>query len=127
MPVEIKTFEEFLDVCDVTYDDYILAIRSALKRPKVFLKRSPRDVYINSISKKILELHQTNMDVQYILDPFACTVYIVDYINKADKGASVTSLASRCCREEAKKGKSSIKESLRSISNVFLNASEISA
>lgn len=124
LPEEIETFEEFLNVCNITYDDYILAIRSTLKRPKVFLKRSPKDVYINSFSRKILELHQANMDIQYILDPFACAVYIVDYINKADKGMS---RLLRDAVEEAKKGKSSIKESLRSISNVFLNASEISA
>lgn len=63
------------------------------------------------------------MDIQFILDPFACAVYIVDYINKADRGMS------RLLREaldEAKKGNKSIKESLRSVSNVFLNSSEIS-
>lgn len=64
------------------------------------------------------------MDIQFILDPFACAVYIVDYINKADRGMS------RLLREalhEARKGNKSIKESLRSVSNVFLNSSEISA
>ncbi|CAG5050324.1 unnamed protein product [Parnassius apollo] len=64
------------------------------------------------------------MDIQFILDPFACAVYIVDYINKADRGMS------RLLREaldEAKKGNKSVKDSLRIVSNVFLNSSEISA
>lgn len=124
LPEQIKSFKDFLEMCNVTYADYILAIRSTLKRPKVILRRSPKDIYINSFSKKILELHRANMDIQYILDPFACAVYIVDYINKADKGMS---RLLRAAVEEAKKGKSSVREFLRSISNVFLNASEISA
>ncbi|CAG4978798.1 unnamed protein product [Parnassius apollo] len=64
------------------------------------------------------------MDIQFILDPFACAVYIVDYINKADRGMS------RLLREaldEAKIGNKSVKDSLRIVSNVFLNSSEISA
>ena len=28
------------------------------------------------------------MDLQYILDPYACVVYVVFYINKAQRGMS---------------------------------------
>lgn len=121
---EIESFEIFLDWIGVSFEDYILAIRSSLKRPTVILQRRPQDVFLNPFSKKILTLHKANMDIQFILDPFACAVYIVDYINKADRGMS------RLLREaldEAKKANKTVKESLRSVSNVFLNSSEISA
>ncbi|CAG5040107.1 unnamed protein product [Parnassius apollo] len=64
------------------------------------------------------------MDIQFILDPFACAVYIVDYINKADRGMSRLLCEAL---DEAKKGNKSVKDSLRIVSNVFLNSSEISA
>ncbi|CAG5050492.1 unnamed protein product [Parnassius apollo] len=124
IPAGIYTFVDFLDWIRVSYEDYILAIRSTLKRPTVVLQRRPQDVFINPFSKKILALHKANMDIQFILDPFACAVYIVDYINKADRGMS------RLLREaldEAKKENKSVKDSLRIVSNIFLNSSEISA
>jgi len=64
------------------------------------------------------------MDIQYILDPFACSLYIVNYINKADRGMSKFL---RDAVEEKRNGNKAVRESLRTISNVFLNASEISA
>ncbi|XP_047999641.1 uncharacterized protein LOC125236759 [Leguminivora glycinivorella] len=45
IPPEIETFTDFLEFVGVTYENYILAIRSTLKRPKVFLKRSPKDTF----------------------------------------------------------------------------------
>lgn len=121
---EIESFEIFLDWIGVSFEDYILAIRSSLKRPTVILQRRPQDVFLNPFSKKILTLHKANMDIQFILDPFACAVYIVDYINKADRGMS---RLLRKALDEAKKANKTVKESLRSVSNVFLNSSEISA
>ncbi|CAG4972385.1 unnamed protein product [Parnassius apollo] len=59
-----------------------------------------------------------NQDLTIVMapgeDPFACAVYIVDYINKADRRMS------RLLREafdEAKKGNKSVKDSLRIVSN----------
>ena len=43
---------------------------------------------LNPFFKKVLELQRANMDCQFILDPFVCSVYIVDYINKADRDMS---------------------------------------
>ncbi|XP_046974744.1 uncharacterized protein LOC124541014 [Vanessa cardui] len=118
------TFDDYLKSTGLTISEYILAVRATLKRPKIFLKRKPKDILLNPFCKKILELQQANMDCQFILDPFACSVYIVDYINKTDRGMSNLL---RAAVEEAKNGNANIKESLRAISKVFLNSSEISA
>ncbi|XP_043472427.1 uncharacterized protein LOC122505072 [Leptopilina heterotoma] len=124
IPPSICTFEEYLAYTQLQLNDYILAVRATLKRPKIILKRSPIDIYLNPYSKKILELQQSNMDIQFILDPFACSIYIVDYINKADRGMSKLL---RSAVDEAKQGNKGVKEVLRVVSNAFLNSSEISA
>lgn len=40
------TFEEFLKSMSISYDKYILAVRSSLKKPQISLKRNPTDMFI---------------------------------------------------------------------------------
>ena len=63
------------------------------------------------------------MDIQFVLDVYACATYIVSYISKAQKGMSEP-LRQACA--EARKGNSSIKQHVRDIRNKFLNSVEIS-
>ena len=64
------------------------------------------------------------MDVQFILDVYACAMYIVSYISKAQKGMS--ELLRKACAE-AKEGNANVKQQVRDIGNKFLNSVEISA
>ena len=64
------------------------------------------------------------MDIQFVLDVYACAMYIVLYISKAQK--SMSELLRTVC-EEARRGNSSIKQQVRDIGNRFLNNVEISA
>ena len=63
------------------------------------------------------------MDIQFILDVYACAMYIVSYISKAQKG--MCELLRNAC-DEARKGNSNIKQKVRHIGNKFLNSVEIS-
>ena len=64
------------------------------------------------------------MDLQYILDPYACVVYVVSYIGKAQRGMSKL-LKDALLHYKA--GDTIIKEKLRGIANKFQNFSEVSA
>ncbi|KAJ8048374.1 ATP-dependent DNA helicase PIF1 [Holothuria leucospilota] len=64
------------------------------------------------------------MDMQYILDPYACAMYIVSYISKGQRGMSnLMQLATK----EAREGNLDVKQRVRHIGNKFLNHVEISA
>ncbi|CAF4643347.1 unnamed protein product, partial [Rotaria sp. Silwood2] len=105
-------------------EEYIKIIRAELKKPKVFLKRAPNEIRINAYNPMIMSLHKANMDIQFILDPYACSMYCVDYISKSENGMP------KLLREalnELKKGNNTVRERLRVIANKFLNSSEISA
>ncbi|CAF4606665.1 unnamed protein product, partial [Rotaria sp. Silwood2] len=118
------TFEEFLKHVNMNEEEYIKMIRAELKKAKVFLKRAPNEIRINAYNPMIMSLHKANMDIQFILDPYACSMYCVDYISKSENGMS------KLLREalnELKKGNNTVKERLRVIANKFLNSSEISA
>ena len=118
------TFEQFLKNIDMNEEEYIKMIRAGLRKAKVFLKHAPHEVRINSYNPMILSLHQANMDIQSILDPYACVMYCVNYISKSENGMSKLL---RDALNELKQGNSTLKERLRVIANKFLNSSEISA
>ena len=64
------------------------------------------------------------MDLQFVLDPYACVVYILSSITKGQRGMSkLLETAS----QEANSGNKDIVNKVRHIGNKFLNAVEISA
>ena len=64
------------------------------------------------------------MDIQSVLDVYACAMYIVSYISKAQKGISEIL---RVACGETRKVNFTIKQQVRDTGNKFLNNVEISA
>ena len=110
------TFDQTLEQLGVTEHEYILAIRSSLSCPTIYLRRSPNELRINNYNSAYLEAWTANMDIQFVLDVYACTMYIVSYISKAQKGMS--ELLRKAC-VEAKQRNSGIKQQIRDIGNKF--------
>ena len=71
----------------------------------------------------LLHVWKANHDIQYVLDPYSCVVYICDYLMKNNKGMS--KLLENAAKE-AKEGNMDLKQSVRHIGNKFLNCSEMS-
>ena len=94
------SFEQLLVKLKVTENEYRLAVRSSLNAPTVFLKRKPNELRINNYNPACLEAWRANMDIQFVLDVYACAMYIVSYISKAQKGMS--ELLRQACDEARK-------------------------
>ncbi|XP_070548510.1 uncharacterized protein [Ptychodera flava] len=108
----------------INHEDYIMAIRSSLKATTIFLKREPCDLRVNAYMKSLLPAWGANHDLQFVLDPYACAMYIVSYISKSQRGMSA--LLDQACKE-ARRGNMELKAQVRHIGNKFLNNVEISA
>ncbi|CAB4033744.1 Hypothetical predicted protein, partial [Paramuricea clavata] len=121
---ETMTFDEFLKKLDLSEQQYLKTIRLSLKHNTLLLKRSPTEIRINCYNPNLLRAWKANMDIQYLLDPYACAVYILSYITKCQRGMS--KLLRKAC-EEAKEGNKNIVNKVRHIGNKFLNGVEISA
>lgn len=126
---EMKTgiemsFSEFLYKLEISEEMYLMALRSSLKTPKVFLKRDVSEIRVNSYNEMMLRCWQANIDVQFILDAYACAAYIVSYISKSQRGMS--NLMYEACKE-ARQGNKTLKQQVRHIGNKFLTHVEISA
>ena len=118
------TFEDFLSKLKVNFKEYTKAIQSSLDGPKVFLRRTPNEIRVNPYIISLLKAWQANHDLQFVIDPFACVVYIVNYISKAQRGMS--SLLDEACKE-ARQGNFELRKQVRHMGNKFLNGVEISA
>ena len=118
------TFDQLLVNLKITEENYLLVIRTQLNAPTIFLKRQPNELRINNYTPSCLSAWRANMDIQFVLDIYACAMYIVSYIYKAQKGMSEL-LRTACA--EARVGNSTIKQQLRDIGNKLLNNVEISA
>ncbi|KAK3108678.1 hypothetical protein FSP39_013177 [Pinctada imbricata] len=119
------SYDQFLEqVADMPEYEYIKSIRSSISSPKIFLKRSPSQIRINMYNEHLLLAWNANIDLQYVLDPYACAMYIVSYISKSLRGMSA--LMDRACKE-ARQGNMDIKKQVRHIGNQFLNSVEVSA
>ena len=82
-----------------------------------FLKRNPHELRIYNYNPACLSAWRENMHIQFVLDVYACAVYMVNYISKAQKGMS--ELLQQACTE-AKEENSSLKQQVRDIgSKVF--------
>ena len=79
---------------------------------------------VNAFNANILELHRANMDIQFILDPYACCGYINKYINKSNRGVS---RLLRQAIDEVNAGNFTIQQKLRHIGSKFISSTEISA
>ena len=119
---EKTTLDDILQHFKLTFNEYTLIIRSTLKHDKVYLKRKPNECRVNMYMKNLLHVWEANVDCQFCLDPYSVVSYIVNYINKGNRGLSLNLAAmSRQCEKE----KLTIRETIKKLGNVFLNTSEI--
>ena len=119
-----STFEEFLTEIELSFEEYKKSVQASLRARTIFLRRTPQEVTINNYNRNTLFAWQANMDIQYVLDAYACATYIVAYISKGSRGMSKL-LAQASA--EVRAGNSTVSESMRHIGNQFVNSVEISA
>lgn len=118
------SFENILAQLHLTEQQYVLAIRSSLKKPRVFPKRTSLEVAINAYNHDILHLFESNMDIQFVLNEFAVASYIINYISKSEAGISKLL---REAVDDMNAGNVNLLTKLRKIANVFINAKIMSA
>ena len=122
---EAIDFEEFLARLKLTYDEYILAVRSSLKSTMIFLKRTPSEIRVNAYNPALIKAWRANMDIQFVTNVYACAMYIASYVTKSQRGMS--ELLRKAADEAKLNDGNNIRQQLRAVGNKFLNAVEISA
>ena len=119
---ENMTFEELLEALFLDYETYERAVRSSLKTGKMFVKRKPAECRVNVYMKNLLHVWQANIDCQFCIDPYSVVVYIINYINKQQRGLS---LALREIVKQCHTDNKTIQDTVKAIGQVFVKSSEV--
>ena len=116
------TLDELLTKCSVDKHEYIRALKESDKGTLILLKRQPNECFVNNYNSAVMLAWQANMDLQFVLNAYACVMYIVSYITKTDKamGELLRKVAMETRTEE-------LNQQLRQVGNAFLTHRELSA
>ena len=119
-----KTTEEIFSKINLTQDVYESAHRIVASKVTTILKRNPIDMWTNQYNPCLLKCWDANMDIQYVLDPFSCIVYIVSYISKAEREIGMLLKQTQI---EATEGNLSARDTIKRVGSAYLNHREVSA
>ncbi|KAL3185416.1 hypothetical protein MRX96_005440 [Rhipicephalus microplus] len=120
------SLEDFLATFDVRSDaEYMDILRAGFTRPCLLHRRTPAQKMVNPFNPWIAKVLDSNMDLQVILDHYACATYVVDYVNKADRGMSNLHKAAMQILEE--KPEMEYSAIVRSLGVTMLKGVEMSA
>ena len=97
--------------------------KKLIKFPKTFFEKETK-ARINLFNKIVLFAWKANLDIQFILEPYACAMYIVGYISKSQSGMSAQL---DTAAKEARNGNFGLQKQVRHIGNVFSNCVEVNA
>ena len=116
------TLDELLVKAGVSEDIYLQGLKICSKGNSIVMQRTPSESLINTYNPDVIRVWKANMDLQYILDPYACVMYIASYMLKSEKsmGELLKQVSKECRGEE-------IKSQLKRLGSVFLNHREVSA
>nr|XP_029725295.1 uncharacterized protein LOC115265171 [Aedes albopictus] len=119
----VKSFDEVLEHLQMSEETYFTALRSSINKLTIFYRRRSCEVDINTYNRIILNLMESNVDLQLVVDEYAVASYIVDYVAKGEAGLSK---GLKDLQTELDKGDRNLQDRLRCIMNKFLNGHVIS-
>lgn len=116
------SLDDLLDKAEVSESDYIHALEVSSKGNVVVLKRDPNECCVNNYSPCVMFAWQANMDIQYVLNAYACVMYVASYIMKTERsmGELLKRVAAECRTDE-------LKTQLRKVGSALLTHRELSA
>ena len=86
---DYSDMDDFFTKNNIHSDEYYNDIlRAGIKRPRIFIKRSPREKWHNPFNPFVLNVLKSNMDLQIITEEYSCAQYVADYVNKTNRGIS---------------------------------------
>ena len=114
------SLSELLDRAEVTEQEYVNALEMSTNSSVVVLQREPSECCINNPS--VILAWQANMDIQFVLNAYACVMYVASYIMKTER--SMGELLKRVAVEART---DELKTQLRKVGSAFLTHREVSA
>ncbi|KAG0428088.1 hypothetical protein HPB47_024886 [Ixodes persulcatus] len=72
--------------------EYISVLQAGTPRATIMLPRSVQQKWMNYFNPWVSSILDSNMDLQIVLDTYVCAAYVVEYVNKANRGVAAPTL-----------------------------------
>ncbi|KAL6484152.1 hypothetical protein MHYP_G00061970 [Metynnis hypsauchen] len=79
-----ESTDALLSKCNMTYKEFFSHLNSLSETNVIMQKREIKDCWINGYNPHLLRAWNANMDIQFILNPYSCIMYMLSYITKAE-------------------------------------------
>ena len=116
------SLDDLLDKAEVPESEYIQALQVSNKGNVVVLRREPNECSVNNYNPSVMLAWQANMDIQFVLNAYACVMYVASYIMKTER-----SMGELLKRVAAEARTDELKIQLRKVGSAFLTHRELSA
>ncbi|KAK3101585.1 hypothetical protein FSP39_004665 [Pinctada imbricata] len=114
--------ESLLEMIGTDQATYQQAQYTVATRQNIVLKRKPNEVWINQYNPTLLKCWDANMDIQFILDPFSCIVYVISYISKAEREMGMILKQTKI---ESEEGNLNAHQTMKAIGSAYLHHREV--
>ena len=111
-----STLADVLAKASVSMAAYVRGLSMCSSGNAVIMQRQVSETWINTYNPDVLRVWRANMDIQFILDPYACVMYIASYMLKSER--SMGELLKQVSKES---NALEIRDQLRWLGSVFLN------
>ncbi|CAF3475451.1 unnamed protein product [Rotaria socialis] len=116
-------FDSLLCKYNWTYDDYEWSLTVVHRRPTLIHKREPNARWVNQYDEELLRAWNANIDIQFVLDPYACAKYLMSYTTKPEREMS---LLLEATHKECREGNISVREEMKKLTGTFFNHRQVS-
>lgn len=82
---DISSIEQLYEQAGISHDVLVKVLSLLTCKEAIFLKRNPSECWVNNYNADLLRTWNGNMDIQFVLNPYSCIMYIVSYISKAER------------------------------------------
>jgi hypothetical protein len=90
---ECPSFDAFLRSTELSWSDHVLGLRLSVQKATIIYKRDLDAIRRNSYNEKILAMQNSNVDAQFVLDPYSAATYISSYMMKSNYALSKLMMA----------------------------------
>ncbi|XP_074521382.1 uncharacterized protein LOC141787083 [Halichoeres trimaculatus] len=122
---KFSSIDQLLHSVGTDQNGFEQAYKLFARKTHIVLKRQINEVWINQYSKPLLKCWNANMDIQYVVDAYACIVYIISYISKSEREIGL--LLGNAQKEASKEKNLSAQEALKKLGSVYLHNRDVCA
>ncbi len=119
-----ETITQLLNQVNMTYEEYEKHIEALSTSSLIVMERRPQDCWVNGYNPMLLRAWDANMDIQFILNPYTCIMYMLSYISKAEH--EMSDYLKRVIKDSSHDNLSD-RECMKQVMNAYSKNREVSA